>query len=115
MRQLFHISQLLIEEQRGIVGMSTIDWRSSPWDRATLLNDRLVQLSKAKVYVVPDSVLFQGKVLQSKEAVDTWKTRIELFRTTPQYRDLDLIDGEAKGVQVENFPKAHNIAVTRRG
>ena len=40
----------------------TIDWDTIPWMRTTLLNDRAVKLSTAKVCVFPDSVLCLGKI-----------------------------------------------------
>ena len=76
-RQLFDMSQTLIEERRDkISGISTIDSWTSPWARATFLNDRPVKLSTAKVYVVSDSILCLGKVPNPKEAVDAW-TKID--------------------------------------
>ena len=94
-RQLFDVTQTLIEQQEeGISGTSTIDWWTSPWDRATLLNDRQVQLSTPKVYVVSDSVHCLGKVPHPKDAVDAWKTKIDWFTNSPQYRELHQIDGE---------------------
>ena len=50
------------------------------------------------------SPLSPGKNLHSKEAKDLWKTRIDWFTPTPQYRDLDLIDGEPKVFNWTNFP-----------
>ena len=61
-KRLFQISQKLIMDQcHEIDGISTIDWNTTiPWVRSTLLNDRAVKLSSAKVYVFSDSVLCLG-------------------------------------------------------
>ena len=62
LKQLFDVSKKLISNPEEISGISTIHWDTQPWERATLLGDRAVQLSKAKVYVFSDSVLCLGKV-----------------------------------------------------
>ena len=48
----FDISQkLILDHKREIFGISTIEWNTAPWMRTTLLHDRAIELSKAKVHV----------------------------------------------------------------
>ena len=63
-KQLFDVSQKLISNQEEIYGISTMNWDTQPLQRTTLLNDRAVQLSTAKVFVFSDSVLCLGKIHQ---------------------------------------------------
>ena len=39
-----------MDEDQEKYGVSTIDWNTVPRERSTLLNDRAVKLSTAKVY-----------------------------------------------------------------
>ena len=49
-KTLFDISQKLILNQKDeIFGTSTIEWHTIPWVRTTLLHERAIKLSKAKV------------------------------------------------------------------
>ena len=74
--------------------ISKIGWYTHPWQRTTLLSDKAVQPLTAKVYVFSDSVLCLGRMHAHPESVDAWKKKIEWFTDTPQYRELDRIDGE---------------------
>ena len=73
---------------------SQIGWYTQPWQRTTLLSDKAVRLSTAKVYVFCDSVLCLGKMHQHPEATGAWKKKVEWFTETPQNPELDRIDGE---------------------
>ena len=88
-------------------------WYTHPWQRTTLLSDKAVRLSTAKVSVFCDSVLCLGKMHQHPEAIDAWKKKIEWFTETPQYRELDRIGG-ANEMRVETFPRIHSIGNSRR-
>ena len=58
-----------------------------------MLNGRSVELSTAKVFVCFDSVLCLGKIVQYPRSVTSWKGKIEWFAQSPEYRELDRIDG----------------------
>ena len=62
--------------------------------RTTLLHDRAVKLSKAKVRVSSDSVLGLGKIHEHPQSIEAWKQKIEWFTKSREYRELDGIDGE---------------------
>ena len=68
----------------------------------TLLNDRAVQLSTAKVYLFSDSVLCMGKTPFTP--VSAWKEKIYWFMNSSQYRELDRINGEPMEFEWKNFP-----------
>ena len=70
---LFDISQKLIPNQKDeIFRISTIEWNSIPWMRTTLLHDKAIKLSKAKVHVY--SVLVRFMNILSQE--NTGKERL---------------------------------------
>ena len=83
-----NMSQKLISQQDEVTGISTTNWCACPLDLATLLNDRPVQLSTAKVHVFSDSVLRLGKIHQHSEAINAWKSKIAWFTNSLEYRKL---------------------------
>ena len=60
-----HITSSIKDQSQELDGTSTIDWNTIPWVRSTLLNDRAVELSTAKVYFFSDSVLLSWNVLEN--------------------------------------------------
>ena len=71
--QLFDISQkLILNQSEDIFGISTIDWNTIPWMRTTLLHDRAVKLSKAKVHIFSDSELCLGRIIEYPRPIDAW-------------------------------------------
>ena len=93
-KQFFDVSQKLITAQTETQGISKIGWYTHSWQRTILLTDKAVQLSTAKVFVFSDSVLCLGKMHQYPESIVAWKKKIEWFTDSPQYGELDRIDGE---------------------
>ena len=63
-----------------------------PWTRTTLLHDRAIKLSKAKVHVCSGSVLCLGKIHEHVQSIRHWK--IEWPMNTPEHREFNGIDGE---------------------
>ena len=72
------VTEFYFESRRNIRDIK-MDWDILLWQRTTLLSDRGVQLSTAKVYVFSDSVLCLGKIQQHPEAVDAWNQKIQWF------------------------------------
>ena len=66
---------------------SLIDWQDESCKRTTLLTNRAVQLSTAKVYVFPDLVLCMGRI--SENPVSAWKEIIDWFMNSSQCLELD--------------------------
>ena len=77
-KKLFDVTQGLTQEQRlGISGVSEISSATSPWERLSLVNDEeIINLSKAKVSVISDSVLCLGKVRPFPQSNDEWRGQI---------------------------------------
>ena len=69
---------------------------TTPWVRSTLLNDKAVKLSTAKVCVFSDSVLcLGGRIAEYPRSVASWKDKIDWFTHSPEYRELDNVDGKS--------------------
>ena len=57
-------------------------------------DEQVISLQRTKVYVFSDSVLCLGKIHENPQSNTAWEQRLEWFKTTPEYRNLDRIDGE---------------------
>ena len=96
MKQMFDISEKLISEQSDeIYRVSTITWEDSSWKYLSLIGDEeVISLSHTKVYVFSDSVLCLGKMNENPQSNFVWEDRLKWFKSSPEYRALDTIDGE---------------------
>ena len=75
--------------------MSQISWEDSPWNELSLVTDEeVISFSNAKYYVFSDSVLCLGKVNQNPASNTVWEEQLGWFKDSPQYKNLDTIDGE---------------------
>ena len=82
-----------------------IQWRKDSWKRLSLIDDEIViNLQRTKVYVLSDSVLCLGKVLQHPESNEAWKNRVAGARSEKSYRDHDAINGESTEFEWNIFP-----------
>ena len=50
------------------------------WTRSKLLNDRAIQLMKAKVYVDMDSVLCLERIFTTVDAIEQWRGQVVTFQ-----------------------------------
>ena len=96
MKQMFNISEKLISEQSDeIYGVNTINWVHSSQKHFSLIGDEeVISLSHAKVYVFSDSVLCLGKMNENPQSNIAREDRLTWFKSSPQYRALDTMDGE---------------------
>ena len=59
------------------------------------MNDKAVKLPTAKVYVFSDSVPCLGdRIAEYPRSVASWQDKIDGFTQSPEYRELDSVDGE---------------------
>ena len=95
-KQMSDISEKLISEQSDeIYGVKTINWEDSSWKHLSLVGDEeVINLSHTKVYVFSDSVLCLGKMNENPQSNYAWEDRLTWFKSSPEYRALDTIDGE---------------------
>ena len=93
---MFDISEKLVsEESDEISGVKTINWEDSSWKYLSLIGDeQVISLQRTKVYVFSDSVLCLGKIHENTQSNTAWEDRLTWFKSSPEYRALDRIDGE---------------------
>ena len=95
LKQMFDISTRLVSEQDEISGLETIGWENHSWKYLSLIGDeRVINLQRTKVYVFSDSVLCLGKIHENPQSNDAWEDRLGWFKTSPEHRNFDRIDGE---------------------
>ena len=105
LKQIFDISTRLVSEQDEISGVNTIDWEDYSWKYLSLIGDeRVINLQRTKVYVFSDSVLCLGKIHENPQSNGTWEDRLGWFKSSPEYRNLDRIDGEPMEFEWNIFP-----------
>ena len=105
MKQMFDISEKLVSEQSDeIYGVKTINWENSSWKYLSLIDEEVIGLQRTRVYVFSDSVLCLGKIHENPRANTAWEERFAWFKSSPDYRNLDRIDGEPIEFEWNIFP-----------
>ena len=69
--------------------MRSVAWKENRSWKNVFGDERVINLQCTKVYVFADSVMCLGK--QSNGA---WEDRLGWFKSSPEYRNFDRIDGE---------------------
>ena len=67
-------------------------------------DEQIINLQRTKVYVFSDSVLCLGKMHENPRSNIAWEQRLEWFKSTPEYRNFDRIDGEPMEFEWNMFP-----------
>ena len=102
---LLDITQkLILNQNHDILNVSKIKWKFTPWMRSTLLHDKVIKLSKAKIHVYSDSVLCLGKMHRHPEAVVKRKEQLQCFQNSNEHKELFGIDGELFEFEWNIFP-----------
>ena len=106
MKQMFDIAEELITGQSDeIYGITAINWEDSSWKHLSLVGgEEVISLLHTKVYVFSDSVLCLGKMHQNPQSNIAWEDRLTWFKSSPEYRALDKIDGELTEFEWHIFP-----------
>ena len=115
MKQMFDISEKLITKQSDeIYGVNTIHWEDSSWKYLSLVGDEeVISLLHTKVYVFSDSVLCLGKMNENPQSYFAWEDRLTWFKSSPEYRTLDRIDGEPMEFEWNIFPRFTSLQLVR--
>ena len=102
---MFDISTRLVSEQDEISGLETIGWENHSWKYLSLIGEeRIINLQRTMVYVFSDSVLCLGKIQENPQSNDAWDQRLGWFKSSPEYRNFDRIDGEPMDFEWNIFP-----------
>ena len=115
MKQMFDISATSVSEQDEIYAVKTNDWEIHSWKYLTLTGDeQVMSLQRTKVYVFSDSVLCLGKIHENSQSNAAWEQRLEWFKTAPENRNLDRIDGDPMEFEWNIFPRIQYVAAQSR-
>ena len=113
MKQMFDISEKLVSEQDEIYWVKTINWESSSWKYLSLIGDeQIINLQRTDVF--SDSVLCLGKMNENPRLNMAWKQRLEWFKSSPEYRTLDRIDGEPMEFEWNIFPGFNSLQLSQQ-
>ena len=94
LKTLFDITQKpILNQKHEIKHVSRIEWQFTPWARSTLLHDKVIKLSEAKVHVYSDSFLCLVKMHRHPEAEE----QLQYFQNSKNTKNY-----------LEYFPKTHN-------
>ena len=103
-----------MSEKDEIYGVKTIDWEDYSWKYLPLVDDeRVINLQHTKVYVFSDSVLCLGKILENTQSNTAWEQRLEWFKSSPENRNLDRIDGEPMESERNIFPRFTTLQLSQ--
>ena len=67
-------------------------------------DEQVISLQRTKVYVFSDSVLRLGTLNENPRSNIAWEERLKWFKSTPEYRTLDRIDGGSMEFEWNIFP-----------
>ena len=113
LKQMFDISARLVSEQDGISGVETIGRENHSWKYLSLIGDeRVINLQRTKVYVFSDSVLSLGKIHENPQSNSAWEDRLGWFKSSPEYRKIDRIDGEPMEFEWNIFPGFNTLQLS---
>ena len=89
LKQMFDISTRLVSEQGEISGLETFGWENHSWKYLSLIVDeRIINLQRTKVYVFSDSVLCLGKNLENTQSNDAWEQRLGWKKSSSKLQNL---------------------------
>ena len=115
LKTLFDMRQkLILNQKHEIKHVTTIEWQFAPWMRSTLLHDKVIKLSKAKVHVYSDSVVCLGRMHGHPAAKKKWQDQLRYFQESNEYRELFGIDGEPFEFEWNIFPGHTTFADSHR-
>ena len=92
-KQLFPVTKKLIEDQKEISNLTTIDYKELTWSATKLLCDKVFAITNAKTCVFAHSVLCLGSMRD--EPIEEWKNKIKWYLENRFLKSLNRIDGES--------------------
>ena len=104
----------MVSEQDEIYGVKTINWEDYSWKYLSLIGDeQVISLQRTKVYLFSDSVLCLGKIHENPQSNTAWEDRLAWFKSSPEYRDFDRIDGEPMEFEWNIFPGFNTLQLSQ--
>ena len=88
--------------------------RSLAWKSSSLIGDeRGINVQRTKVYVFSDAVLCLGKIHEKPQSNGAWEDRLRWFKSSPEYRNFDRIDGEPMEFECNIFPGFNTLQLSQ--
>ena len=113
LKQMFDISARLVSEQDEISGVETIGRENHSWKYLSLIGEeRIINLQRTKVFVFSDSVLCLGNIHENPQSNSAWEDRLTWFKSSPEYRNFDRIDGEPMEFEWNIFPGFNTLQLS---
>ena len=101
-KKIFQVTEKLLEDQREIGKLTTIDYEEPTWSARSLLCDKAFRITNAKTFVFADSVPCSGSM--KADPIEAWKNKIEWYLENHSLKDLNRIDGEPMELEWKIFP-----------
>ena len=97
--------------------MRSLDWKQLVGQiihgkYLSLIDERVINLQRTKVYVFSDSVMCLGRIFENSQSNDAWEQRLGCFKTFPKYRKFDRIDGEPMDFEWNIFPGFNTLQLS---
>ena len=112
-KQLFQVAEKLIEDQKEISNVTTIDYKDLTWSATSLPCDKSFEITNVKTYVFADAVLCQGSIRD--EPIEAWKNKMKWYLENRYLKDLNRIDGDTMEFEWNMFPGITMLEHPRRG
>ena len=108
------ILPISFEVQRTIKRAQFGPRENSSWKYLSLIVDeQVISLQRTKVYVCSDSALCLGKMNENPQSNYAWEDRLTWFKSSPEYRTLDRIDGAPIEFEWNIFPGFTTLQLVR--
>ena len=75
-------------------------------------DEQVISLQRTKVHVFSGSVLCLGKIHENPQSNAALEQRLEWFKTTPEFRNFDRIDGEPMELEWNIFPGFNTLQLS---
>ena len=105
------MTEKLVEDQKEINNLTTIDHKELTWRSTSLLCDKAFEITNVKTYVFAESVLCLGSMRD--ELVEAWKNKIKWYLENRYLKDLNRIDGEPMEFEWKIFPGFTTLGILK--
>ena len=112
-KQLFQVTEKLIEDHRETVNLTTIDYKEHTWSATSLLCDKAFEITNSKTYVFAHSVLCLGGMKDDPIEACLEEQNLMVFGKS-SFERSESHRWRAGGVRVEDIPRIHNVGHPRR-
>ena len=97
-----------------ILNVKCQDCTSPSWTRSTLLNDRAIQLTKAKSLRILRFSIVLWKIYIRGDAFEQWRGQLATFRVDNSFNELLGMDGGPKKFEWKNFQGFSALQILHR-